>query len=208
MLNQTRQASGRESLNYRHYRALTWAGAAQGSRTPGIAQSRALPGPSEVPRGRTNLQELGKLNPCSHCPGGKPRPGLNFVNTARGCSGRGTRGGCEDPHGGGESWQRFGVGSAQPSPVPASPSPLNKHPCTKQKARRIPPTSPAKGMRSPSGIGRAAGKIAKVPFEFFHQCPNKYIWAGKWRRQIPSCYGRALTGLVPSVNQSRKSGLS
>lgn len=41
----------------------------------------------------------------------------------------------------------------------------------------------------------ALRKTAKVPFEFFHQYPNKYTWAGKLRRQIPSCYCWAFTGL-------------
>lgn len=168
--------------------------------------------------------------PCSHCLRGKPRHRLNFVNTARRRSGSGSQHGCETehPHAGRESWRRVRVGSAQPSPLPASPSPLNKHPCTKQKARRIPPPFPSKRVWSPLGASRCRDrscsehrpqppprpetplgeKTAKVPFEFFHQYPNKYIWAGKSRRQIPSCYSRALTGLVSSVKQSRKSGLS
>lgn len=101
--------------------------------------------------------------PCSHCLRGKPRHRLNFVNTARRRSGSGSQHGCETehPHAGRESWRRVRVGSAQPSPLPASPSPLNKHPCTKQKARRIPPLSPQKGSGARwvprgAGIGRAA----------------------------------------------------
>lgn len=117
---------------------------------------------------------------------------------------------------------------AAPSPPlcqPPLPLSINIRVQSRRQAG-IPPFPLEKGCgaRSAPGPGDGSGqhrpqpppetplgekKSAKVPFEFFHQCPNKYIWAGKSRRQIPSCYSWALSpDLFPVSIRAEKSGLS